>query len=81
MKLLTTICQKFFQQLAETPFSHILRWRLYLFKVEKAAIIKYATRWSLYEQTVAYHRLELQMSEVSGLVKLELFRVMLAAEK
>ena len=36
--LLSRICGKFFQQLAETPFGHILQWRLYLFKVAKAAI-------------------------------------------
>jgi len=28
---LRKICQKFFQQLAETPFEHILRWQPYLF--------------------------------------------------
>jgi hypothetical protein len=30
---LAKICGKFFQQLAEISFSHILQWRLYLFKV------------------------------------------------
>ena len=70
-ELLTTICQKFFQQLAETPFGHILQWRLYLFKVGKAAMAKHAARWSLDGQTVTYRGLELQMSEVSGLVESE----------
>ncbi|KFY31542.1 hypothetical protein V493_01014 [Pseudogymnoascus sp. VKM F-4281 (FW-2241)] len=30
---LARMCKKFFQQLAETPFGHILQWRLYLFKL------------------------------------------------
>jgi hypothetical protein len=38
---LATICKKFFQQLAETPFGHILQWWLYLFKVGKVAIAKH----------------------------------------
>ncbi|OBT41396.1 hypothetical protein VE00_09167 [Pseudogymnoascus sp. WSF 3629] len=38
---LARMCKKFFQQLAETPFGHILQWRLYLFKVGKAAIAKH----------------------------------------
>jgi hypothetical protein len=38
---LVKICKKFFQQLAETPFGHILQWRLYLFKPGKAAIAKH----------------------------------------
>ena len=37
---LAKICKRFFQQLAETPFGHILQLRLYLFKVGKAAIAK-----------------------------------------
>lgn len=69
--LLTTICEKFFQQLAETPFGHILQWRLYLFEVAKAAMTKHAARWSLDGQTVEYCGLELQMSQVSALVASE----------
>jgi hypothetical protein len=38
---LATICRKFFQQLAETPFGHILQWRLYLFKVIQGEIAKH----------------------------------------
>ena len=38
---LAKICGKFFQQLAETPFGHIPQWRLYLFKIGKAAIAKH----------------------------------------
>ncbi|KAM7210245.1 hypothetical protein V8F06_014373 [Rhypophila decipiens] len=69
--LLSRICQKFFQQLAETPFGHILQWRLYLFKVAKAAISQYSARWSLDGQTVEYRGLELSMSQVSELVRSE----------
>ncbi|PQE16365.1 telomere-associated recQ-like helicase protein [Rutstroemia sp. NJR-2017a BVV2] len=65
---LATICKNFFQQLAETPFGHILQWRLYLFKVGKAAITKHQARWFLDGQTVEYRGVELQMSQVSDLV-------------
>ncbi|OBT59851.1 hypothetical protein VE03_10446, partial [Pseudogymnoascus sp. 23342-1-I1] len=65
---LATICKEFFQQLAETPFGHILQWRLYLFKVGKAAITTHQARWSLDGQTVEYRGMELQMSHVSQLV-------------
>ncbi|KFY83054.1 hypothetical protein V500_10195, partial [Pseudogymnoascus sp. VKM F-4518 (FW-2643)] len=62
------MCKNFFQQLAETPFGHILQWRLYLFKVGKAAIAKHQARWSLDGQTVEYRGIELQMTQVSQLV-------------
>ena len=65
---LAKICKKFFQQLAETPFGHILQWRLYLFKVGKAAIAKHQARWLLDGQTVEYCGVELQMSQISDLV-------------
>lgn len=65
---LAKICKNFFQQLAETPFGHILQWRLYLFKVGKAAITKHQARWLLDGQTVEYRGIELQMSQVSDLV-------------
>jgi hypothetical protein len=65
---LAKICKKFFQQLAETPFGHILQWRLYLFKVGKAAIAKHQARWSLDGQTVEYRGVELQMSQISDLI-------------
>jgi len=65
---LAKICKKFFQQLAETPFGHILQWRLYLFKVGKAAIAKHQARWFLDGQTVEYRGVELQMSQISDLV-------------
>jgi hypothetical protein len=38
---LSRICQQFFQQLAETPFGHILRWRLYLFQTSKRQLAKH----------------------------------------
>jgi Lhr-like helicase len=65
---LAKICKKFFQQLAETPFGHILQWRLYLFKVGKAVITKHQARWFLDGQTVEYRGVELQMSQISDLV-------------
>jgi hypothetical protein len=65
---LTKICKKFFQQLAETPFGHILQWRLYLFRVGKAAITKHQARWFLDGQTVEYRGVELRMSQISDLV-------------
>jgi hypothetical protein len=65
---LAKICKKFFQQLAETPFGHILQWRLYLFKVGKAAVAKHQARWSLDGQTVEYRGVELQMSHISDLI-------------
>ena len=68
---LTKICKKFFQQLAKTPFRHILQWRLYLFRVGKAAIAKHQARWSLDGQTVGYRGVELQMAHVSQLVVFE----------
>ncbi|KFY99227.1 hypothetical protein V498_00910 [Pseudogymnoascus sp. VKM F-4517 (FW-2822)] len=65
---LARMCKKFFQQLAETPFGHILQWRLYLFKVGKAAIVKHQARWSLDRQTVEYRGVELQMTQISQLI-------------
>jgi hypothetical protein len=65
---LAKICKRFFQQLAETPFGHILQWRLYLFRVGKAAIAKHQARWSLDGQTVEYRGVELQILHVSDLI-------------
>lgn len=66
--LLAQICKEYFQQLAETAFGHILQWRLYLFKVGRAAITKYQARWCLDGQAVEYRGLTLRMSQVSDLV-------------
>ncbi|KAF7880786.1 uncharacterized protein EAF01_000538 [Botrytis porri] len=66
--LLTTLCKKFFQQLAETPFGYILQWRLYLFKVSKASIAKHQARWSLDRQIVGYRGVEISMEQISNVV-------------
>lgn len=66
--LLASICTKYFQQLAETPFGHILQWRLYLFKVAKSAIARHQARWSLDGQSVEYRGTELKISHISSLV-------------
>jgi hypothetical protein len=50
------------------PFGHILQWRLYFFKIRKAAIAKKQARWLLDGQLVEYQGVELQMSQVSDLV-------------
>jgi hypothetical protein len=68
---LAKICRKFFQQLAETPFGHILQWRLYLFKVGKAEVTKHQAVWALDGQSVVYRGLELQMSHIPQLVASE----------
>jgi superfamily II DNA helicase RecQ len=65
---LAKICKRFFQQLAETPFGHILQWRLYLFKVGKEAIVKKQARWLLDGQSVEYRGVELQLLQISDLV-------------
>ena len=69
--LLAKLCKRYFQQLAETPFGYILQWRLYLFKVAKTMIAKHQARWSLDGQMVAYCGVELQMSQISDLVRSE----------
>jgi superfamily II DNA or RNA helicase len=65
---LNTICRKYFQQLAETPFGHILQWRLYLFQTSKQQLAKYQARWSLDKQTVGYRGTELHMTHIPALV-------------
>jgi hypothetical protein len=69
--LLAKICGKFFQQLAETPFGHILQWRLYLFKVAKGEVTKHQAVWALDGQSVVYRGLDLQMSHIPQLVASE----------
>ncbi|OBT94394.1 hypothetical protein VE01_07776 [Pseudogymnoascus verrucosus] len=44
---LARMCKKFFQQLAETPFGHILQWRLYLFKILHLVLSEYQKAHSL----------------------------------
>ncbi len=69
--LLRRICQKFFQQLAETPFGYILQWRLYLFATSRNAIGKRQARWSLDGQTITFQGVELRMEQVTQLVASE----------
>ncbi|ELR07740.1 hypothetical protein GMDG_08537 [Pseudogymnoascus destructans 20631-21] len=68
---LTDVCSKTFQQLAETPFGHILQWRLYLFKVSKAAIAMHQARWSVDGQNMTFRGVELRMSHIEQLVASE----------
>lgn len=65
------LCRKFFQQLVETPFGHILQWRLYLFQVCKTVITKDQARWSLDGQEVEYRGMQLRMEKVSRLMASE----------
>jgi hypothetical protein len=65
---LSRICKQFFQQLAETPFGHILQWRLYLFKTNKRQLAKHQARWSLDKQTVGYRGTDLHISHIPKLV-------------
>jgi superfamily II DNA helicase RecQ len=69
--LLRELCDGFFQQLAETPFGHILQWRLYLFEVGKEAIAKDQARWSLDGQTIEYQGTKLRLSQVTELMAAE----------
>ncbi|KAH7113597.1 hypothetical protein EDB81DRAFT_307130 [Dactylonectria macrodidyma] len=46
-ELLEKMCKRYFQQMAETPFGHILQWRLYLFAASRTAFTKNQARWSL----------------------------------
>ena len=69
--LLLKICSKFFQQLAETPFSHILQWRLYLFQVSRRQLARHQARWSLNRQTVGYRGVNLHIKQIPQLVMLE----------
>ncbi|RKK12694.1 hypothetical protein BFJ65_g11956 [Fusarium oxysporum f. sp. cepae] len=45
--LLDQMCKKYFQQMAETPFGHVLQWRLYLFAASRTSLTKHQARWSL----------------------------------
>lgn len=68
---LRTMCQKFFQQLAETPFGHILQWRLYLFKVGETTVAKKQARWLLDGDTIEYRGTALHMKQVTQLMGAE----------
>ncbi|KAL6405820.1 hypothetical protein AUP68_10959 [Ilyonectria robusta] len=66
-QLLGTLCRKYLHPMAETPFGHILQWRLYLFAAARTAVAKNQARWSLDGQTVTYIGTELHMEQVSQL--------------
>lgn len=69
--ILTDLCKDYFNQASETPFGHILQWRLYIFKVAKAAVATHQARWSVDKLTVTYRGTELEMEHVERLVAAE----------
>lgn len=66
---LQTVVRKFFQQHRETPFGHILQWRLLLFAIGKTEVTRKQARWSLDHQTISYDGLALHMDQVSRLIR------------
>ncbi|KAK2468840.1 hypothetical protein H9L39_19602 [Fusarium oxysporum f. sp. albedinis] len=66
--LIDEICGRYFQQMAETPFGHILQWRLYLFAASSTNLTEHQARWSLDKETIDYRGVELHMDHVSQLV-------------
>ncbi|KNB04694.1 hypothetical protein FOXG_06738 [Fusarium oxysporum f. sp. lycopersici 4287] len=69
--LLDQMCKKYFQQMAETPFGHVLQWRLYLFAASRTSLTKHQARWSLDGETVDYMGTKLHMEQVTQLVESE----------
>jgi superfamily II DNA or RNA helicase len=69
--MIDEICRRYFQQMAETPFGHILQWRLYLFAASSTNLTEHQARWSLDKETVDYRGAELHMDHVSQLVASE----------
>jgi orsellinic acid/F9775 biosynthesis protein OrsD/helicase-like protein/RAD3-like DEAD/DEAH box helicase len=69
--LLSTLCSKFFQQKAESPFGYILQWRLYLFAATPGMLAAHQARWSDDKETVIYRSVELHMSHLPQLVLAE----------
>jgi hypothetical protein len=69
--LLQDLVRRFFQQHRETPFGHVLQWRLYLFAISSGMVTKRQARWSVDGQTVTYDGLELHMDQVSQLIESE----------
>ncbi|EGU73388.1 hypothetical protein FOXB_16102, partial [Fusarium oxysporum f. sp. conglutinans Fo5176] len=65
--LLDQMCKKYFQQMTETPYGHILQWRLYLFVASSTELATYQARWSLDGETVDYMGKQLRMEQVSQL--------------
>ncbi|EXK78037.1 hypothetical protein FOQG_17267 [Fusarium oxysporum f. sp. raphani 54005] len=52
--MIDDICKRYFQQMTETPFGHILQWRLYLFVASRTELATYQARWSLDGETVDF---------------------------
>ncbi|KAJ4177234.1 hypothetical protein NW767_015197 [Fusarium falciforme] len=69
--LLDELCGQYFHQMAETPFGHILQWRIYLFKAARDAQVEEQARWSLDGKTITYRGTPLQMDQVSQLAASE----------
>ncbi|RKL04534.1 hypothetical protein BFJ70_g17193 [Fusarium oxysporum] len=65
--MIDDICKRYFQQMTETPFGHILQWRLYLFVASRTELATYQARWSLDGETVDYMGKQLRMEQVSQL--------------
>ncbi|KAM0361052.1 hypothetical protein ACHAPZ_011578, partial [Fusarium culmorum] len=66
--IIDEICKRYFQQITETTFGHILQWRLYLFVAAKNNLAEHQARWSLDKETIDYRGTELHMEQVSQLV-------------
>jgi hypothetical protein len=69
--MIDDICKRYFQQIAETPFNHILQWQLYLFAASKTNITKHQAHWSLDKETINYRGIKLRIEHVSQLVASE----------
>ena len=70
-ELISSICSQFLEQRGETPFGHILLWRLYIFKVAKTQVSWRQARWSLDGSCITYTGTELHMGQVSQLAASE----------
>jgi hypothetical protein len=66
--MIDEMCKRYFQQMAETPFGHILQWRLYLFAASKTNLTEHQARWSLDKETINCRGTELHMEHVSQLI-------------
>jgi hypothetical protein len=66
--MIDEICKRYFQQMTETTFGHILQWRLYIFAATKTTLTEHQARWSLDRETIDYRGTELHMEQVSQLV-------------
>lgn len=69
--MIDEICKRYFQQMTETTFGHILQWRLYLFIAAKNNLTEHQARWSLDKQTIDYRGTALHMEQVSQLITSE----------